>query len=183
VGFCIGQVHRDATHEDVPDSRWFILANNRGLIPSGHTQGNPDPSLRSRSCPKDRPPPERVTVREATVDSTGRFVRLAAESPRAAFIGYALKRSDGRWHRISWDRGPEDTQPLDWALKIRTRPGTRVIAAGCIAVDVPSGAQARSRLRQGRVAPVPELDVDVKQPPPSSRATKVACSAAETTPR
>ncbi len=151
VGYCIGGVTFDVTYPLVPDSRWFILPMGQGLIASGDTAGNPERSLRPRDCPGSVAPPDKVVVREATLDRGRRVVRLAGQAPRAAFIGYALQLPDGRWQRIGWDKSPDDASPLVVDLEKRIPVRSRFSAVACIAIKRGTDTLTTRRLAPGTV--------------------------------
>jgi hypothetical protein len=181
VGYCIGDVVLDATHPEVPDSRWFILPKGQGLIPSGQTVGNPPAGMRPQRCKGGVSPPNSVTIREAVLDPSGRYIRLGGYSLRAAFVGFALRLRDGRWRRIGWDRGPEDPNSFEATIEPPALDRVEIAAVACVAVDNPTSIVDLRRSEVGRIPPVRQ-PFRVRQPTGATPAP-VACKPGTKLPR
>lgn len=148
VGYCIGTVHRDFIEEKLTDSRWLILDRDQGLVPSGQTVGTIPDEARS-PCPGGLPPPKQIHLRSATIDARRHRVELLADSPRAAFVGFAALTSAGTWIRVGWDLGASDDEPARIVLPPSLHDGTTIAAVACVAFQRPAGPVATRRLRAG----------------------------------
>lgn len=93
--WCVGAIHEDTIEGRVFDSRWLELSGDQGFVPIGRTVGPTLPDgARDDGCPGGVPPPRAVDVFSAIVDQRAGLVAVGARTEGAAFIGFALRRSD-----------------------------------------------------------------------------------------
>lgn len=175
TGWCVGAVHGDVLEQEVRDSRWLLLPDDEGLVASGHTVGTTPPDEEPSKCPGGVGRPDQVDFTAAIVDARSSTVALQARAPRAAFIGFAMRRDDGRWARLGWDKAPEDDVALHAPMPPDAKPGAQIAAVACIAFLRPSGAVGQATLGRGRAKPT-ELPL-VKQPV-AERPGDAACNSA-----
>lgn len=174
--FCIGDVHPDATNPGVPDSRWFILPDGSGLVPSGYTQGNPPEGQPPKQCPGGVAEPSRLGHVKAVLDERRHRLKLYARAPHAAFIGWAAEIEGGQWLRLTWDRSPEDRDPVIVPADRRVNNGSHILAVACIAIDYAGQPTRYVQPVRGRAGPLTTTD-RVRQPPPMPLPEAAACAA------
>jgi hypothetical protein len=150
TGYCIGAVHQDVTENSVPDSRWLILSDERGLIPSGHTVGSIPVDIKPTTCNYGLAPPKKVTFTKALLDAKNKRVLVDATAPNAAMIGFALELADRHWQRVGWDTTPTGGQPESFGLPAPAAVGTKLLATACMGFRRPIGTPQELALRAGR---------------------------------
>jgi len=169
--YCIGTVLTDAQYAGVRDSRWIELGDDE-LVAAAHTVGSIPPGVPPGDCPGGKPPPDRIVFRGATLSPDG-LLELDATAMRAAVVGFALRRDDGRWLRLGWDHSPSNDIPEKFVAPASARPGDVVFATPCMAFERPIGPTKRMRLKAGTVSGSP---VRFRQPT-HREATVAACDA------
>jgi hypothetical protein len=176
TGYCIGAVHQDEFDPLVPDSRWLILPNGRGLIEAGSMSGTIPRDAAPSKCQGQVPAPTKLVFSKAVIDEKTERVLLQATARRAAMIGYALKRPDGQWQRLGWDRTADEGDPETFYLPARASVGTAVSATACIALRRPAPGPAKqlSLSGPGRSGAPPKFRV---LQPFGSDPREVACKA------
>lgn len=169
--YCIGTVQEDAQYAGVYDSRWLRLGDDE-LVAAAHTVGFIPPDQEPAPCPGGQKPPDRIVFRGATLSSDG-LLELDATAPRAAVVGFALKREDGRWLRLGWDPSPNNSISKVFVAPAIAKPGDLVFATPCMAFERPIGPTQRLRLRAGKV----EGDPDPFHQPTHPGPAEAACDA------
>lgn len=175
VGICVGQMINDSREAFQPDRRWLILGGGKGLVASGQTVATIPARFRPRRCPGGLEPPTSPRRVGATVDRARGRVAITGQAPRAAYIGVAFKRRDGKWQRLGWDRTPGDRRGTAFRLPRGLAPGRPVAAAACIGYRFPVGTPTIAVARRGN-APRPRPVGPVRQPT-GTDAGRTACDA------
>jgi hypothetical protein len=176
TGYCIGAVHQDEFDPRVPDARWLILPDGRGLIEAGSMAGTIPRDADPSKCPGGVRAPTKIVFSKAVIDEKTERVLLQAVAPRAAMIGFALKRRDGQWQRIGWDPTAEGGGPETLYLPARASVGTTVAATACIALRRPAPAPTKQLSLAGPGRSGTLLKFHVLQPV-GSDPREVACKA------
>jgi hypothetical protein len=175
TGYCIGTVHQNVFDREIPDSRWLILADGRGLVAAGDTVGTIPRHVDPSKCPGGVSAPNALSFTKAVIDERTDRALLLARAPRAAMIGFALKRPDGRWQRLGWNRTAEAGGSETFYLPARASVGSLVAATACMALRRPAGATKQLRLGgPGRSGTPPRFRVTQ---PIGSQPSDVACDA------
>ncbi len=153
VGYCLGETVKDYFH-GLPDMRWFVLPDNRGVIASAVIKDNPARGLLPMPCLGSRPAPATVTLSAVPGPTSSAALVLSADAPGAPIVGFAAAQVDVtgasrlEWKRIGWDFEPNDGLSLNWEtapfLVAGGGGGANVLiaAVACVARDVPTEARA-----------------------------------------
>lgn len=169
--YCIGTVQTDAQYSGVRDSRWLILSEDE-MVASAHTVGSIPLEQDPSTCAGEKPPPDRLTLRGATLSEEG-LIELDATAPRAAVVGFALLQENNRWLRLGWDPGPSNDEPVQVVAPPIAQPGDIVFATPCMAFERPIGPTKRISLKAGKVSG----DAERFRQPTNRDAAAAACDA------
>jgi transcriptional regulator with XRE-family HTH domain len=171
-GYCIGEAIQDPAAR-LPDVRWLLTADGPGVVSSAVTRGDVPADLSPSECLGQRPVPSGVSLSIASASASAgpapaRLVRLSAEAPGAALVGFAAKYSDTpdqasvRWRqigivdegapfRLAWDAAaaradPTTSVPLVAVVCLAGEAPTDILSAGTYRPDASRSRATLSRL-------------------------------------
>lgn len=186
VAWCSGAVHQDAIEKRVFDARWLVLSGGQGMVPVGRTVGEPLPEdERDDACEGAIPPPRELALSSAVVDRSSGVLGLTARTKGAAFVGFAIRRSDRRWQRLGWDYEAQDDLPV--VLPAPSPPalsGTEVTAVACLGYRQPAIHDEKVVAQAGTLSPGRGLRTDrpTAMQPVKATPEAAACDSAVPTP-
>jgi hypothetical protein len=150
-GYCIGEP-KDDWRFDVQDPVWFSLASGKGYVPGADIRSGPaEGGGAFLDCPGGEPrprPPEITAPRGRRLTGA---VRIAAASPRAVQVGFAVyypevagRPHSASWHQIGVDLNTGDGITADWDS--RSVPGqgehrpawVSLLAVPCLGLEFPA---------------------------------------------
>lgn len=188
VSWCVGAIHEDAIEAKVFDVRWLELESDKGFVPVGRTvsQRLPDGD-RDDDCTGGIAPPKDITFTLAVLDRETGDVGLTATTKGAAFIGFAIRRSDDRWQRLGWDYEADDDQPVVLPPPAAgARAGDEVVAVACLGYQQPAESDGVPVTQRAPLELARGLERDPKRgataQPLGKTASDAACNSAVPTP-
>ncbi|MCL9760223.1 hypothetical protein [Frankia sp. AiPa1] len=160
TGFCVGEKVNDVK-AGIPDTRWFILPDNEGVVSSAVIRGNPPSGIEPVTCPDALPVPTAVwlEIPGAAENATPLPVVLRARGPHVQLVGFAAYYADDpdspdsrRWHQIGFagEASPDFTanwSPDQLRLPLRDGDTVPVTAVACLGGGAPTRAADVASLR------------------------------------